>query len=295
MNSDTTDAQQSGPGAPSEVVKEPSPSIVVRQKVAILIDGNNIERSVHHLMADDSAMLNFDLVVPKLLSDRYLNRLIYFREGKNISSKLAGRLHNLFYGQVQPCHKSADIPLSIKAMQLASKVDTIIIMSGDADYIELVSHLKSEGVRVEIAAVEESTAALMIEHANYFHPLQKEDFFVYQSAPSRSGGSNGASSSSSASSGGSSSSAAGPSSLGHGGASPSSSSAGAGSSASTGNAPKRRVKGPSRKPLGTKSKGVSEKGSQQGSSVTSSGSGRGRKGSSAGSQKNRDKKSASAS
>ena len=163
-----------------------NPPITIQQKVAILIDGNNIERSVHHLMTDDSAMLNFDLVIPKLLSGRSLNRLIYFREGRNISSKLADRLHNLFYGQVQPCHKSADIPLSIKATQLASKVDTIIIMSGDADYIELVSHLKSEGVRVEIAAVEESTATLMIEHANYFHALQKEDFFVYQTGPSRS-------------------------------------------------------------------------------------------------------------
>lgn len=162
-----------------------NPPITIQQKVAILIDGNNIERSVHHLMADGSAMLNFDLVIPKLLSGRSLNRLIYFREGKNISSKLAERLHNLFYGQVQPCHKSADIPLSIKATQLASKVDTIIIMSGDADYIELVIHLKSEGVRVEIAAVAESTATLMIEHANYFHPLQKEDFFVYQNSAPR--------------------------------------------------------------------------------------------------------------
>lgn len=153
--------------------------INIQQSVAILVDGNNIERSVHHLI-DSDAMLNFDTVIPRLLSGRGLNRLIYFREGKNISSKLAERLHNLFYGQVQPCHKSADIPISIKATQLASKVDTIIIMSGDADYIELVSHLKSEGVRVEIAAVKETTASLLIEQSNYFHPLEKEDFYIYQ-------------------------------------------------------------------------------------------------------------------
>ena len=57
-----------------------------------------------------------------------------------------------------PCHKSADIPLTIKATQLAQKVDTIIILSGDADYIELVRHLRGEGVRVEIAAIEKNTA-----------------------------------------------------------------------------------------------------------------------------------------
>jgi uncharacterized LabA/DUF88 family protein len=124
-------------------------------------------------------MVNFDQLIPRLLQDRGLNRLIYFREGQAISSKLAERLHNLYYGSVIPCHKSADIPLSIKATQLASKVDTIIIMSGDSDYVELVRHLTSEGVRVEIAAVEQTTARILIEEADYFHPITKDDCFTY--------------------------------------------------------------------------------------------------------------------
>ena len=78
-----------------------------------------------------------------------------------------------------PCHKSADIPLSIKATQLSSKVDTIIIMSGDSDYLDLVTHLKSEGVRIEIAAVQETTARSLIEEADHFHPITKEDWFSY--------------------------------------------------------------------------------------------------------------------
>ena len=49
--------------------------------------------------------------------------------------------------------------LSIKALQLSSKVDTIIILSGDSDYVELVRHLKSEGVRVEIGRLK--TTALL--------------------------------------------------------------------------------------------------------------------------------------
>ncbi len=123
-------------------------------------------------------MLNFDNIVPRLLESRGLNRLIYFREGKRISSKLAERLHNHYYGSVIPCHKSADIPLSIMATQLAPKSDAIIIMSGDSDYIELVRHLKSEGVRVEIAAVAETTANILIEECHFFHPLTKEDWFI---------------------------------------------------------------------------------------------------------------------
>ncbi len=156
--------------------------ITISQSVAVLIDGNNIERSLHSITGEEGAMLNFDVIIPRLLETRGLNRLVYFREGQRISSKLAERLHNYFYGSVVPCHKSADIPLSIMATQLASKVDTIIIMSGDSDYIELIRHLKFEGVRVEIAAVAETTAQILIEESHYFHRLTHEDWFVLPGA-----------------------------------------------------------------------------------------------------------------
>ncbi|MBF0274674.1 MAG: NYN domain-containing protein [Nitrospinae bacterium] len=152
-------------------------NIVVSQSVAILVDGNNIEISLHSKHKDNSVMLNFDTLIPRLLTNRSLNRLIYFREGKNISTKLADRLQSNYHGSVSPCHKSADIPLTIKALQLSKKVDTIIIMSGDSDYIELVRHLKSEGVRVEVASVAETTASILLEEVDYFHPLLDCDCF----------------------------------------------------------------------------------------------------------------------
>ena len=91
--------------------------ILINQSVAILCDGNNIERSIHDASKNKNAMINFDTLIPKLLNGRGLNRMIYFREGKSISTKLADRLHENFYGSVIPCHKSADIPLTIKAMK----------------------------------------------------------------------------------------------------------------------------------------------------------------------------------
>ena len=166
--------------------------VIISQTVAILIDGNNIERSIHEQTNDANTMLNFDRLIPKLLDNRGLNRLIYFREGKQISQKLRDRLHEFFHGSVRPCHKSADIPLSITAMQIASKVDTIVIMSGDSDYIELVRHLKSEGVRVEIASVDATTAAIMKEECDHHYRITEDDWFTY--APKQAGQSNGQSS-----------------------------------------------------------------------------------------------------
>ena len=156
--------------------------ILINQSVAILCDGNNIERSIHEMSNNQRAMINFDQLIPKLLNGRGLNRLIYFREGKSISEKFAERLHENYYGSVVPCHKSADIPLSIKATQLASKVDTIIIMSGDSDFVELIAHLKAEGVRVEIAAVRNNTAKILLSAANYYHEITKDDWFTYKAS-----------------------------------------------------------------------------------------------------------------
>ncbi len=157
--------------------------IRISQSVAILIDGNNIEMSLHTVMNSKNIMVNFDVLIPRLLGNRALNRLIYFREGKNISSKLAERLHSLYHGSVRPCHKSADIPLSIKATQLSAKVDTIIILSGDSDYIELIRHLKSEGVRVEICSVPETTAAILREECDHYHEIVKDDCFSLPNPP----------------------------------------------------------------------------------------------------------------
>lgn len=171
---------------PCELKIQPINNMIkIDQCVAVLIDGNNIERSLQSL-TKKNVFANFDTLVPRLLADRALNRLVYFREGKEISSKLAERLHENFHGSVVPCHKSADIPLTIFATQVAQKVDTVIILSGDSDYVELVRYLKSRGVRVEIAAVEKNTAAVLIEEADHFSPITKEDAFeLGHSKPSK--------------------------------------------------------------------------------------------------------------
>ncbi|MEJ2115148.1 MAG: hypothetical protein P8X88_03680, partial [Gammaproteobacteria bacterium] len=49
-------------------------SVLISQSVAILIDGNNIERSIHSETGDENSMLNFDALIPRLLDNRGLSR-----------------------------------------------------------------------------------------------------------------------------------------------------------------------------------------------------------------------------
>jgi hypothetical protein len=50
--------------------------IKIDQCVAILIDGNNIERSLQNVM-NKHVLANFDTLIPRLLAERALNRLVY--------------------------------------------------------------------------------------------------------------------------------------------------------------------------------------------------------------------------
>lgn len=162
-----------------------SDMIRMEQSVAILIDGNNIEIGIKEEFKNKNLMMDFDAFIPKLVGNRGLNRLKYFREGTNISPKLAERLHENFHGTVRPCHKSADIPLTIAATQLADKVDTIIIMSGDSDYLDLVKYLRHKGVRVEIACFKNAAAKTMVDEVDHSYFITRKD--LYELKP-RSGG-----------------------------------------------------------------------------------------------------------
>lgn len=151
--------------------------VAISQTVAVLVDGNNIDKSANAI--NTNFMVDYDKLVPKLVGNRSLNRFYYLREGRSISAKFAARLHANFYGIVKPCLKSADVPLTIEAVQLADKVDTIIIVSGDSDYIELVKYLKARGIRVEIASFIASTSNALVEEADHYHEITSVDCFVF--------------------------------------------------------------------------------------------------------------------
>ena len=54
-------------------------TIQLTQLIAIIHDGNNIERSIHELSNSNNTMINFDRLIPKLLNGRSLNRFYYFK------------------------------------------------------------------------------------------------------------------------------------------------------------------------------------------------------------------------
>jgi uncharacterized LabA/DUF88 family protein len=148
--------------------------VEINQRVAILVDGNNIGMGVNQKFGY-KYMLDYLTVIPKLVGKRTLTKLHYFREGLNISEKLEAVLRKHFYGTVHPCGKTADISITIQAVQMIDKVDTIVVMSGDSDFIPLYNFLKMRGIRVEIACCVGTVRTDVLDTVDSYYWIKQED------------------------------------------------------------------------------------------------------------------------
>jgi len=65
-----------------------------------------------------------------------------------------------------------DVGISVDAISMAPKLDTVVLVTGDGDYVPLVQYLKSAtGARVEVMGFAESTAQKLRESADRFIDL----------------------------------------------------------------------------------------------------------------------------
>jgi hypothetical protein len=68
-----------------------------------------------------------------------------------------------------------DVGLSIDAVKLADKVDAVVIVSGDGDYIPLLTYLReNKGCTIEVMAFGETTNTKLKEEADAFIDLSKD-------------------------------------------------------------------------------------------------------------------------
>ncbi|MBI1956973.1 MAG: NYN domain-containing protein, partial [Candidatus Niyogibacteria bacterium] len=68
-----------------------------------------------------------------------------------------------------------DVGLTIDAVRLAPRVDTLVLVTGDGDFVPLVEYLKEGqfGIQVEVMAFGRSTSAKLRETADAFTDLDE--------------------------------------------------------------------------------------------------------------------------
>lgn len=155
------------------------------QRVGVFVDVQNMYYSGRNL---HNAKVNFGAILEQATGDRKLIRAIayvikaeapeeikFFEALSNQGFELKMKDLQIFWGGVKK--GDWDVGLSIDAISLAAKLDVVVLVTGDGDYIPLVEYLKFLGQRVEVVAFEQTTSGKLIEAA--------DDFFNLSSNPKK--------------------------------------------------------------------------------------------------------------
>lgn len=68
-----------------------------------------------------------------------------------------------------------DVGIAIDVMEIATNVDTVVLLSGDGDFDRLLEKITGDyAVRAEVYGVPELTANSLIESASIFHPIEED-------------------------------------------------------------------------------------------------------------------------
>jgi len=150
------------------------------QRVAVLIDVQNLYHSAKNLY---QARVNFNEVLKTAVNGRNLIRVFaYVVRTKTGEEKpffealtklgIETRVRDLqeFYGGMKKA--DWDVGIAVDAIRISPSVDTIVLASGDGDFLQLLEYLKNQGKRVEIVAFGKSASAKIKDYADEFTDLE---------------------------------------------------------------------------------------------------------------------------
>ena len=158
------------------------------QRVAVLVDTQNLYHSAQHLYSEN---IDYAALLDKAVQGRKLVRAIAYaiRAAAPEEERFFEALTDIgFEARIKDIRTFADgsqkadwdVGMSLDAVTLAEHVDVIVLCTGDGDFTRLVSHLRHSGVRVEVMGFAGSTADSLIAEAEEFIDLseRKETFLL---------------------------------------------------------------------------------------------------------------------
>jgi len=148
------------------------------QRIAVLIDSETLEITVENMFPSYNSDVKYMYypewrsIVSDISNHRRIVRMVYYKkQSRPVNYKFEKMWTEELGGEVRQPEKSVDPYLIIDAITLAEKVDVIVLLAGDKDYLPLVWYLKSRGCKVEVANFRESTATILLDHADQFREL----------------------------------------------------------------------------------------------------------------------------
>jgi uncharacterized protein (TIGR00288 family) len=159
-----------------EMAKKPS-----SQRVAIFIDTQNLYHSAKKLY---QRKVNFREILKTAIANRNLIRVFAYvirtKTGEEkpffeALEKLGIEIREKELQEYPSGFKKGDwdVGIAVDAIRISPSVDTIVLVSGDGDFFQLVEYLKNQGKRVEVMAFGRTTSGRLKEIADEFIDLEK--------------------------------------------------------------------------------------------------------------------------
>ncbi|MBI4122400.1 MAG: NYN domain-containing protein [Parcubacteria group bacterium] len=157
------------------------------QRVGVFVDVQNMYYSAKNLF---EAKVNFAKVLEAAVSERSLVRAIayavrgpqseddnFFAALEKIGFEVKARELQVFVGGNKK--GDWDVGICMDAIRMAAKLDVVVLVSGDGDFVPLVSYLKySQGCVVEVMAFGRTASAALKEAADDFVDLSEQKKFL---------------------------------------------------------------------------------------------------------------------
>ncbi|MCX6747855.1 MAG: NYN domain-containing protein [Candidatus Nomurabacteria bacterium] len=151
------------------------------QRVGVFIDTQNLYHSARNLY---KARVNFGAVLRDAVAGRKLVRAVAY-----VITTEAGDEKNFFEAltklgietktkDLQIFHSGTkkgdwDVGLTVDAIKMATRLDSVVIISGDGDFIPLVEYLQTMGVQVEVVSFGQSTSSALRDTVDDFVDLSE--------------------------------------------------------------------------------------------------------------------------
>ncbi|PLX27219.1 hypothetical protein C0583_04240 [Candidatus Parcubacteria bacterium] len=147
------------------------------QRVGVLVDVSNMYHSAKNLY---HTRVNFNEVLKASVAGRKLVRAIayvikteteeetpFFEALSSQGFEVKMKDLQIFAGGAKKA--DWDVGIAMDAIKLASKLDVIIIVSGDGDYLPLVEYIQNtKGCLVEVVGFRQTTSSALIDSSDDF-------------------------------------------------------------------------------------------------------------------------------
>jgi len=149
------------------------------QRVGVFVDVQNLYYSAKNLY---NAKVNFSNILKEVVRGRNLVRAIayvirtegmkestFFEALQKIGYHVKAKDLQIFYGGAKK--GDWDVGIAMDIIEMTPKLDVVILVSGDGDFVPLMEHAKSSGCYVEAASFGKSSSSMLKDTVDEFIDL----------------------------------------------------------------------------------------------------------------------------